>query len=301
MGIALPTTPGTRSTIVSTTYTVIALVFFFGVGLAGGTAYKLLWADDSDQQAADQAAAAPDADETAPEDAPQTAAAPSPDNGAPDHDAPDHDALANGATTDTPPGNSAPSAIAPQMAQLAPSAPPSVPPPAPMAAATVTPPPFVSAAPTATEPVPYVEAAPTAPAVAAERRAAVPPRKPHLAAKTAHPAQTETALLHAPPAGPANVAGPFLVQFGAFANEDNARRVQWAVEATGLKVEVTQAPGASGQPLYYLRSPDFHDYAAALSAAQTVQDRVQHFVNAIPIDYAILGDHATIEQQAEAR
>jgi hypothetical protein len=30
-----------------------------------------------------------------------------------------------------------------------------------------------------------------------------------------------------------------------------------------------------------------------------VQHRVQGFVNAIPIDYAILGDHSAVVQQAE--
>lgn len=288
MGIALPTTPGARSTVVSATYTAIALVFFFGVGLAGGTAYKLLYADQPDQQVADEAAppsaATPD---NTPQPAPQTAFAP-------------------------PTADSAPSpasrAAAPQLARLAPSAPPSVPPPP---DATVTPSPSDStssnsAAPTA--PAPYASVAPQAPAASAaaapahvvgERHAAVPPRKPVRVAKSAH--LGPSVALHTPPAAPGDATGPFRVQFGAFANEDNARRVQWAIEATGLKVEVTQAPGSSGQELYYLRSPDYHDYAAALSAAQTVRDRVQHFVNAIPIDYAIMGDHSALEQQAEAR
>jgi hypothetical protein len=75
--------------------------------------------------------------------------------------------------------------------------------------------------------------------------------------------------------------------------------VQWAIEATGVKVEVSQAPGPSGHPLYFLRSPAYSDYASALSAAQTVQHRVQNFVNAIPIEYAILGDHAVLVQQAQ--
>lgn len=277
----------------------IALVFFFGVGLAGGTAYKLLSADDSDQQTADQQAANQPSPSATSQPTPQTAFAP-PSGAA---------AASDSARGDNAPSLSSPQAVAPEMAQLAPAAPPSVPPPpAPPADATVTPAPSDSAAAAPPAPVPYAAVAPqtsaatAAPAapphVVATHRAAVPPRKPWLAAKAAH--QAQVAALHAPPAAPGNAAGPFRVQFGAFANEENARRVQWAVEATGLKVDVTQAPGSSGQPLFYLRSPDFHDYAAALSAAQTVRDRVQHFVNAIPIDYAILGDRATIEQQAQA-
>jgi hypothetical protein len=66
-----------------------------------------------------------------------------------------------------------------------------------------------------------------------------------------------------------------------------------------VKVDVSQEPGPSGHSLYFLRSPAYSDYAAALSAAQTVQHRVENFVNAIPIDYAILGDHSTVVQQAQ--
>ena len=56
--------------------------------------------------------------------------------------------------------------------------------------------------------------------------------------------------------------------FTDFANEENAHRVQWAIEATGLNVEVSQAPGSTkGEMLYYLRSPLYPDYASALSAA----------------------------------
>ena len=166
-------------------------------------------------------------------------------------------------------------------------------------------------------PVPYAEVAPPAPALdtpAAPSEtqaikptrvaAAVPPKKPAMVAKAHRTAPSQnigpqTVALHPPPTAPGNVAGPYRVQFGAFANEDNARRVQWAIEATGLKVEVSQQPGPSGHPLFFLRSPSYPEYAAALSAAQTVQHRVQNFVNAIPIEYAILGDRSAFEQQAQ--
>jgi hypothetical protein len=260
-------------------------VFFFGIGLAGGTAYKFLYDNDSDEQLADQFTPPPSLPPL-----PQTAAA---------------DA-------------------APMLAHLTPTAPPALAmPPAPLPVATVmarppapapqtapalptpdAPTPDAQAAPALPAPVPYAAMTPAPPAPAATPRAiaqrhAAPPKKPRLAAKTAPAAPVATVALHEPPTAPTNVAGPFFVQFGAFANEENARRMQWAVEATGLKVEVSQAPGASGQMLFYLRSPIYHDYASALSAAQTVQDRVQHFVNAIPVDYAILGDHAAFEQQAQ--
>jgi cell division protein FtsN len=151
------------------------------------------------------------------------------------------------------------------------------------------------------------EATPEAAPAKPTRVAAIPPKKPEkpaMVAKAHRPlannnAPAQTVALHPPPTAPGNVAGPYRVQFGAFANEDNARRVQWAIEATGLNVEVSQEPGPSGHPLYFLRSPSYSDYAAALSAAQTVQHRVNGFVNAIPIDYAILGNHSVVQQQAE--
>jgi hypothetical protein len=282
MGIAVSASSANRSSAASNAYTAIALVFFFGIGLAGGTAYKL-WSDnDSDEQVSDQFSPPP----TLPS-LPQTAA--------------NEPAAAQPASSMTAP-DAAP------LAHLTPTAPPALAmPPAPLPVATVMaapPAPTPQAAP-APPAVPYADAAPATPAPAAvpprviAQRHAAPPKKPRLAAKTAPAAPVATVALHEPPTAPANVAGPFFIQFGAFANEENARRMQWAVEATGLKVEVTQAPGASGQMLFYLRSPIYHDYASALSAAQTVRDRVQHFVNAIPVDYAILGDHATIEQQAQ--
>ncbi len=295
MGIAVSALPKASSSAVTIAYTAIALVFFFGLGLAGGTAYKLLAEDDFDQPQV--------ADQFTPPERPTLASNPANDAALP-------------------------------MAHLTPTAPPALtPPPAPTSlppsilATPTVPTPTVQAArpaePVAPAPVPYAQvmpagpsltpdtaaAAPSVPAAPAPRsiaqHRAPPPKKPHVVAKAEPAAPVEPAMpavaLRPPPAAPANVSGPFRVQFGAFANEDNARRMQWAVEATGLKVEVTQAPGTTGQTLYYLRSPVYPDYASALSAAQTVQSRVQHFVNAIPVDYAILGDHAAIEQQASNR
>lgn len=285
MGIAVSDSLDRRSNAASMAYTAIALVFFFGLGLAGGTAYKLLIADDdSGPQPAQVAAAQPPALPPLPQTA---AASPEPaDDFAPP--------LAH-LTPTAPPALAPPPAPSPTTPTIA-----AAPPIAPLALAPV---PSAAAAPTTPPP----EAAAAAPTPAAPRalaqRHAPPPKKPRLVAKATRTAPGETVALHAPPTAPANASGPFVVQFGAFANEDNARRVEWAVEATGLKVQVTQAPGSSGQMLYYLRSPAYPDYASALSAAQTVRDRVQHFVNAIPIDYAILGDHSgdhAIEQQAAA-
>lgn len=301
MGIALPddTESSSRSNLASATYMATALVFFFGVGLAGGGAYKIYFGDDGGSQVADRASP------------PQPAS----------HPAPLQNFAANAPR--------AAEQAAPDLARIEPSAPPALtPPPAPIVPKQpgLPPPTIVQAAPPPASPadepapqadlapaVPYADAAtspqdatPEAPAAKPTQVAAIPPKKPEMVAKAAHrPGLTknmgpsQTVALHPPPTAPGNVAGPYRVQFGAFANEDNARRVQWAIEATGIKVDVSQEPGPSGHPLYFLRSPAYPDYASALSAAQTVQHRVQNFVNAIPIDYAILGDHSITVQQAQ--
>jgi hypothetical protein len=250
MGIAAPDAlPSDRSSIVSATYVAIALVFFFGIGLAGGAAYKLVLAEDGVLQTAVRTARAPDAPAMDPTPSPDIAVA--------------------------------------ELARIVPTAPPALAlPPAPGRIATAAPAPSPAAAPIPAMPTPV---------------AAIPPKKPMTTAKASRIAPPQIGALHAPPTATGHIAGPYRVQFGAFAGEENARRVQWAVEATGVKIEVTQAPGASGHELFYVRSSLYPDYAAAVSAAQTVQRRVQDFVNAIPIEYAILGDRTAVEQRADAR
>ena len=105
--------------------------------------------------------------------------------------------------------------------------------------------------------------------------------------------------LHAPAASRGSAAGRFHVQFGAFASEDNARRVQSAIEAAGLRVEIRHEPGPSGNPLFFIRSPSYADRAAAVSAAQNVQNRAKHLANPVAIDYAIIPDRAAGEQHAQ--
>src|ERR1700753_1779055 len=63
MGIAVSddTAFRSRSSFASNAYMAIALVFFFGVGLAGGAAYKVYFGDDSGPQVADQMSPPPTA------------------------------------------------------------------------------------------------------------------------------------------------------------------------------------------------------------------------------------------------
>lgn len=280
--------PASRSIGVATICAAIGLAFCFIIGLAGGTAYKLWTAAAPKPQLAD-AATAPKAMPAPPE----LAAAP------------------------TPPAD------AETAAKVTPSAPPSAPPvavaaanppPAPPAATIAAPAPAPvahAAAPPASAPIHEAEAAPAPPAAkphaAAPAHPAATEKPVRLAAKAEHPANpspgTQSASLQSPPAAAAlaNRPGPFLIQFGAFADEANAHHVQWAIEATGLKVDVSATKGASGHPLYLLRSADYPDYAAAAGAAQSVREHVKHFANPIAIDYAIEADHSdTVQVQADA-
>jgi hypothetical protein len=284
----------------------IALVLAFGVGLGGGAAYKVYYGGEDGNQVAQQAR--PSRPQIAHPAPPQNFAATRPsdiekagsDLARIEPTAPPALMPPPAPTIPTLPGLPTPSIV-----QAAPPPAPPLPEPAPQAEADTTPTvPYADA-------TPAPEAKPEAPQAAKPTHvAAIPPKKPvkpatekpSTIAKAHRPAPAkimgpaQTVALHPPPTAPGNVAGPYRVQFGAFANEDNARRVQWAIEATGLKVDVSQEPGPSGHSLYFLRSPIYSDYGAALSAAQTVQHRVNGFVNAIPIDYAILGDHGVIQQ-----
>jgi cell division protein FtsN len=166
-----------------------------------------------------------------------------------------------------------------------------VPEPPPQAAPAAAP----SAAPVAEGTSPNADTQPATPTETPTRVAAVAPPKP----AKAHRAAPQPAALPSPPTAHSNAAGPFRVQFGAFAQEDNAHRLQSAIEATGLKVEVRQEPGPSGHSLFFVRSPVYPDYASALNAAQTAQSRAQHSANAIAITYTIRADHSAPEQRAQ--
>ena len=274
MGIAVSDQPESSNewNLASVVYTAIGLLFFFAVGIVGGAAYKIYFGDASAPQIAE------------PVSAPGPAATPAPSAQRLDAEKPmPNQAQAEHAPTPT---------LAPPAPSVAQAAPPSVPAPQPRPPAAIP----------SSEVIPNAQA--ETQTAKPTRDAAIPPRKPATVAQLHHPAQPQangsrTVALHVTRAAPGNGAGPYRVQFGAFANEDNARRLQWAIEATGLKIEVTQEPDPGGHTLFFLRSPVYADYAAALGAAQTVRNRVQSFVNAIPIDYAILGDHAMVVQQAE--
>jgi hypothetical protein len=297
MGIAVPDTGSRRrSNLASATYTVLALVLFFGVGLAGGTVYKIYFGNDAGPQVADRVSPPPSPPATPPipaqnfaADAPSAAAAAA---------APD---LARVEPSAAPALAVPPQAEATKPAATIAQAAPPAPEPAPQAA---------PAAPLAAAPVPFAEAAPAQPAPQPEtpgagpqRIAAIAPKKPAApttAAKAHRTAPVQTAALHMSSPAPGKAAvGAFRVQFGAFAVEENARRVQWAIEATGVKIEISQEPGPSGHALFLVRSPAYPDYASALSAAQTVQNRAKHLVNPIAIDYAIRADHSAAQQQAQ--
>jgi hypothetical protein len=286
MGIAAPDTdPGDRSKLANATVLVVVLLFFFGVGLAGGAAYKAYFGDDASPQVAGQVSPPP---------APASPAAP-PQNFAADTPSTAEKATSDLARTEppAPPALTPPPAPtvaeqperppAPALAQAAPPA-PSVPEPAPQAA--LTEPPAVPAAETAPS---NADTQPETQAAEPVRVTAVAPQKPAMVTK-AHRDAPRTAATQ--PSARGNTVGSYRVQFGAFAQEDNARHLQSAIAATGLKVEISQAPGPSGHSLFFVRSPPYPDYASASSAAQTAHDRAH-------LDYAIRADHSAPEQQEQ--
>jgi cell division septation protein DedD len=113
------------------------------------------------------------------------------------------------------------------------------------------------------------------------------------------------AAKHAPPAAARSTAeaaesGPFRIQFGAFSVEDNAHRIQWSVEATGLPVEIVHAPNRKGHMLYYVRSQPFPDHAAAQSAALAARAKAKSFSQPVALDYVVVSDAAIAVMQGQA-
>ena len=291
MGIALPDPDSAgRSKLASAAFTAIGLVFFFGVGLAGGAAYKIYFSEDGGPQATAQASPSPAAPAAPPEQI-SAAATPAPAESAAEKAAPDLAQNASAAPTERA---SPAAAAAADQAQPAPES------------AEAAGPPIVAQAPAAADA--GLQAASAQPPAIPESETATAAPETQAATQTAAPAPAaiapKTALAAkphrgAPPAAPGTLAGHFHVQFGAFANEENARRVQSAVATAGLKVAVSHEAGASGNPLFIVRSPSYPDRAAAVSAAQNVQSRAKHLANPVALDYAIIPDRAAPEQHAQ--
>ena len=150
---------------------------------------------------------------------------------------------------------------------------------------------------------PVTETAVTAKAAPAHAKIAEPAAKPKPAMVARAEPPKPAAVKHTPPparsaeAGPDS--GPFRVQFGAFAIEDNAHRVQWAVEATGMPVEIIRAPSRKGHMLYYVRSRPFRDRDAALKAAVAARDKAKGFAQPVAIDYVVVSDTMIAAMQGE--
>ncbi len=270
-----------------TASTALLLAFFFAVGLAGGVLYRLLPTSTSEKVAVHDTvppassppsaqskvssaeAAAPPAKPASPAKAssapPQIAAAPPAPNPAASAPLPTVPPA-----TVTPPIAPIAGNVTPEAAQFAPA----------------------SDHPAATLSLDKPAPPDTAPAIVAA--------KPKVAvAKPKAPPAKHRAVAAAAPSRSGSAEGPVRVQFGAFAIEDNAHRVQWTVEATGMAVEVAHLPSPKGRLLYYVRSQPFPDRAAALSAATATQDKAKTLVNPVAIEYIILPDVPTPAQQAQ--
>ncbi|MGH7033185.1 MAG: SPOR domain-containing protein, partial [Stellaceae bacterium] len=135
-------------------------------------------------------------------------------------------------------------------------------------------------------------------------KAVEPPAKPKPSAIAAAQPPKPPAAKHVPPvaqrAAEASEAGPVRIQFGAFSVEDNAHRIQWSVEATGLPVEIVRAPNRKGHMLYYVRSQPFPDHAAARSAALAARAKAKSFTQPVALDYVVVSDAAIAVMQGQA-
>ncbi len=279
-----------RSKFESAAYTVLLLAFFFAVGLAGGVLYRVLPTDKAQEEAASAPAVAEAIEAPPPSVAPSPAATPP---SAPVTPAPTQPPVA--AAAPPQPQAPAPSAAPPAAAAIAESLSPPASKPAetaPRLAKRAAPPDRAAGEIAAAEKPPAPRAKPAAEAgkPKASFAAAQPPKPP--AAKHASPPARAT-----PASTPET--GPFRIQFGAFAIEDNAHQIQWAVEATGLPVEIVQAPNRKGHLLYYVRSQPFPDRAAALGAATAAHDKAHQFAHPVAIDYVVLNDAMIAAEQGQ--
>jgi len=311
-------TENNRSKFESMAYTALLLAFFFAVGLAGGVLYRLLPTGSGTEIAAKDTPSRVAVATPAP-----AASAPAPVAPAkPSVAAPEPASTPGAAAPAKPPTTLAKAATPPaKPAPVAPASPPATasatlpqvaaPATQPLAAVPAT------IAPIAAEPAPVTANVTTAsdrmvadipaPAKAPDSSAAHPASTAKLSAAAAKPkaAQAEKRVAAAgaplaPALAPEGASGPVRVQFGAFAIEDNAHQTLWAVQATGLPVEITQMTTPKGRVLYYVRSQPFANRAAAVSAATAAQDKAKGFVNPVAIDYVIVSDAAKPTQQAQS-
>lgn len=243
------------------------IVFFFLVGLGAGTYFDGAPADLSSGAVAVAANSAPV-----------------------EHSLP---AAAPAATADraAPAPVSEPAPALPPVAQAQPITPPPMPLPDETAAAAA--PPQATVQPAAPAPAPQEKTTAAAPppahsAVPAKVALVVPPPE---AKPAAAPAPVKPAVLHPPQSRPtapaATASGPFRIQFGAFRHEENARRLSEAVSTPAMKVSVTRGKDHRGRLLYYVRSPEFSEFARALAAAWDAQNAAQKLHFDEPITYLI--------------
>lgn len=271
-----------------TASTALLLAFFFAVGLAGGVLYRLVPTTTNEKVAVH------DAVPPGPPPAIAQSTVPSAETVAPAKIA--APAKAPAAPAQIAAAHPVPSPIASAPLPVAPPA--TTPPPiAPMAGAVT--PEAAQFAPASAQPTaaPALEKpAPPSPAKAPSGAGA----KPKLAmAKAKAPPAKHPPVVAAAPASTGSAEGPVRVQFGAFSIEDNAHRVQWAIQATGMQVDVAQLPSPKGRQLYYVRSQPFPNRAAAISAAKAAQDKAKTLVNPVAIEYIILPDTPTPAKPAQ--
>jgi hypothetical protein len=140
------------------------------------------------------------------------------------------------------------------------------------------------------DPSPPAGETPSAPAGAAKPAAAAAgaaSEVAHPATKPARAAATHAALRQ-PAARVPPGAGPFQIQFGAFANEENAKRLVRAIASSRAKPEMVRGPGRAGRPVFYVRSAVFDDAQAATDAASDAVRAAQEAKFDDKVTYVIL-------------
>jgi len=251
----------------NTAFTALVLAFFFLVGLGGGVLYRLL------PHGSASGASPPAASNASPPQALEVASTPETAGASLAPRAPQVEAAASVPLTPASPEAAVPAPLSPTATTKQPAG-----------AGTAASPPETKA------PAKSQLAAAAPPAPASKPGSAV--------IQTRAAPQKRAAAAEAKLAAPSGEAGPFRIQFGAFSVEDNAHRVQAAIAATGLPVEIARAPGSNGRQLFYVRSQPFADWTSATTAAAAARDRIQHSANPVAIDYVVVADRTAQQTQA---
>lgn len=103
-------------------------------------------------------------------------------------------------------------------------------------------------------------------------------------------AMATTRTASAPPAPPPSKSGlsGYRLQFGVFANQDNASKLTKAIATPEVQVSVETATSRAGRTLYYVRTPAYADLDKAQMAAKAAQAAAESQGFKEPVTYVVL-------------